>query len=179
MTVLRITLSQLTHNLKWTSSYVHWFTKFNSNTNHSYLAQYYKIITDLCRPKDISSTEYLITCTTCLLDFRSFLFQLSQIFWNISTPFLDVLFVFWTFYIRSMSSCCWFFWYQIAESILNYLLKITLVANTKQHHFMTCSKLKSYCQSLKSAEYWIYNKQYNTHYLTYCDMETDESGIFL
>lgn len=114
-----------------------------------------------------------------LLDFWSFLFQLSQIFWNISTPFLDVLFVFWTFYIRSMSSCCWFFWYQIAESILNYLLKITLVANTKQHHFMTCSKLKSYCQSLKSAEYWIYNKQYNTHYLTYCDMETDGSGIFL
>ena len=114
-----------------------------------------------------------------LLDFWSFLFQLSQIFWNISTPFLDVLFVFWTFYIRSMSSCCWFFWYQIAESILNYLLKITLVSNTKQHHFMTCSKLKSYCQSLKSAEYWIYNTQYNTHYLTYCDMETDESGIFL
>ena len=114
-----------------------------------------------------------------LLDFWSFLFQLSQIFWNISTPFLDVLFVFWTFYIRSMSSCCWFFWCQIAESILNYLLKITLVANTKQHHFMTCSKLKSYCQSLKSAEYWIYNTQYNTHYLTYCDMETDESGIFL
>ena len=114
-----------------------------------------------------------------LLDFWSFLFQLSQIFWNISTPFLDVLFVFWTFYIRSMSSCCWFFWCQIAESILNYLLKITLVANTKQHHFMTCSKLKSYCQSLKSAEYWIYNTQYNTHYLTYCDMKTDESGIFL
>lgn len=60
-----------------------------------------------------------------LLDFWSFLFQLPQIFWNISTPFLDVLFVFWTFYIRSMSSCCWFFWYQIAQNILNYFLKIT------------------------------------------------------
>ena len=47
-----------------------------------------------------------------------------------------------------------------------------------QRIFLTCDKLKLYCPYLKSGEYWIYNRPHNEHYLTYCDMETDEKGNF-
>ena len=133
----------------------------------------------LCRPKDISSMEYLITYTTWFTRFLEFLISIVT----------NILKYQYTFSGRCSSSE--HFIYVLCPVVADFFgtkshkvfqiifLKLLIVANTKQHHFMTCSKLKSYCQLLKSAEYWIYNKQHNTHYLTYCDMETDESGIFL
>ena len=56
LTVLRITLSPM-DNLKWTSHYVYWFTKFSSNTNHPYNSK--RLSPKFCHPKDISSLEYL------------------------------------------------------------------------------------------------------------------------
>ena len=61
--------------------------------------------------------------------------------------------------------------------IFHPLYYLPLAVNTKRHPFLTCDVLKSYCPFLKSGEYWIYNKPNNDYYLTYCDMETDESGI--
>ena len=72
-----------------------------------------------------------------------------------------------------------FFWSYTLPYIFHHLYYLSLVANTKRHPFLTCNVLKSYCPFLKSGEYWIYNKPNNDHYLTYCDMETDESGISL
>lgn len=121
LTVLRITLSPM-DNLKWTSHYVYWFTKFSSNTNHPYFVQQQEIIT-----KILPSERYFFSwipwsyARLGLLDIWRFIFQLPQIFWNISTLFLDIgFYVQFLLFADFLNVMCCTIWYQIAQSILNY-----------------------------------------------------------